>query len=52
MPPSMMQPMKDWMLKVVSVKKSIRITPMAASGTENITTNGSRSDSYWQAITM
>ena len=51
-PPSMMQPMYDCTLKVESVNKSIIMTPMAASGTENITTKGYRSDSYNEAITM
>lgn len=48
----MMQPMKDCMLKVVFVRYSARITPNPASGTENMTTSGSRSDSNWHAMTM
>ena len=47
----MMQPIKDCRLRVVFVKNSIRMTPTAAKGTENMTTKGSRRDSNWQAMT-
>lgn len=52
MPPSMMQPMNAWTLKVVPVMKSMRMTPTEAKGTENMTTKGYRTDSYSEAMTM
>ncbi len=48
----MMQPMYDCRLRVVFVRNRMTSTPVAATGTDIITTKGSRSDSYWQASTM
>ena len=39
------------MLKAVPVSSSPPTTPIAASGIENMMMNGSRSDSYCDAIT-
>ena len=52
MPPSMMQPTYDWTFKVVPVSAKMTKTPVAAIGTESITTSGSRNDSYCAARTM
>ena len=51
MPASMMMPMYACMLNDVPVSLSASTTPMAAVGTENMMMNGSRSDSYCEAIT-
>ena len=47
----MMTPMYACRLNVVPVSLSAATTPMAASGTENMMMNGSRSDSYCDAMT-
>ena len=51
MPASMMTPMYACRLNDVPVSLSASTTPMAASGTENMMMNGSRSDSYCDAMT-
>ena len=51
MPASMMMPMYACMLNDVPVSFSASTTPIAAVGTENMMMNGSRSDSYCDAIT-
>ncbi len=51
MPASMITPIYACRLKDVDVSFSARTTPMAATGTENMTMKGSRSDSYCEAMT-
>ena len=47
----MITPMYAWRLNDVPVSLSASTTPIAAVGTENMMMNGSRSDSYWDAMT-